>query len=319
MEVEIVQRTGCHLEAPDERDFDYELIAGGQSELPERFRVQTKQILNQGSIDACVGFAVATSKSVQEGKELSPRFLWSLAKAQQSYVGWGTYISYALKALVNDGDVLYGEVSEDVTMDRDSYMRLNVTPELRSKAAPNKAQSYWRVRAWNTHKDIEAVKQALYEEKHPLITSMRWYSPYNNPIKGFLPQPSGNGLGHCFVLVGWDTDQHGREYLIFQNSWSEHWGDNGHFYIHTDELEEYGLGSFYAITDIPLDKGKILSKYAGKIIKNTNSPKVYYVNGKQIAWIKNEPSFHFGTDSGFWGTFADVLDVEEPITEDIIF
>ena len=60
-------------------------------------------------------------------------------------------------------------------------------------------------------------------------------------------------------------------------------------------------------------------KYKDSLIKNADSPKVYYSNGKQIAWIKDEPSFLFGYDAKFWGYWDSIKTVQEKIKEDIKF
>lgn len=63
----------------------------------------------------------------------------------------------------------------------------------------------------------------------------------------------------------------------------------------------------------------VAKKYAFKLFKNPNSPKVYFSNGEKIAWIENENKFHFATKSKWIGTFNDVIDVVEEIKEDLIF
>jgi hypothetical protein len=60
-------------------------------------------------------------------------------------------------------------------------------------------------------------------------------------------------------------------------------------------------------------------RYAGRLIKNADNPKVYYSNGEQIAHIENETKFYFGLEAKFWPGFGDVETIEEPIKEDITF
>lgn len=307
---------GCILEPPDARDYLYDDIAGG-IELPKNFVLDAEHVYQNG-IDSCVGHAVSAAKSVQEGEKLSPRYQWHLAKKEQGYKGWGTSVSLCLKQLVANGALPFGTFNEDVVgVDREDYMRLEVSEALQELAQKYRAKSYWRA-GWGTT-NLEMVKQAIYEQKVPLVTSMQWYREYDKPIKGFLPEPKTPSYGHAFILKGWKTDSKGREYFVFQNSWRDTWGDKGDFYIYVDELDKYRLGSYYAITDIESDKAKILATYKGKLIKNADSPKVYYVGKGVIGWIKNEPSFYFGRDAGFWGDWKDVITIQPQITEDIIF
>lgn len=306
---------GCVLEPPDARDYLYDDIAGG-GELPKEFVIQAPHLYQNG-VDSCVGHAIASAKSVQEKETLSPRYQWHLAKLEQGYRGWGTSVSLCLKQLVANGALPYGTFDEDVHVNREEYMRLTVSDELKQIAQQYRAKSYWR--AGYGSKGIETVKQALYEQGTPLVTSMQWFDEYNSPVKGFLPKPVTSAYGHAFILKGWKVDKKGREYLVFQNSWRKTWGDKGDFYIYTDELDTYRLGSYYAITDIESDKALILSRYKGKLIRNENSPKHYFVGKGKIAWIKNEASFYFGRDNGFWGDWNDTITIQPQITEDIIF
>lgn len=63
----------------------------------------------------------------------------------------------------------------------------------------------------------------------------------------------------------------------------------------------------------------IAKKYAGKLIKNPDDPNYYYSNGKDIAWIKNERSFEFGTEAGWWDGWYDVTEINTPIKYDLIY
>ena len=63
----------------------------------------------------------------------------------------------------------------------------------------------------------------------------------------------------------------------------------------------------------------IVKKYKGQLIKNPESPKVYYSNGEQLAWIKDIKSFRFGTKAQFWGSDGDITEILTPLKEDIKF
>lgn len=316
------QHTGCQIQPPEATDYPYEIIAGSSNvPLPKEFEIEMPWHLYQNGIDACVGMAVANAKSVQEGKVVSPRVLWGLAKKEEGYLGWGTYINKVLDALVNFGTTDFGFLDEEVVgVDRQDYMRFEVTNKLREASKPNKALSYWWVKGWQWGEyDVEVLKRALFNERIPLITSMYWYDSYNLPASGFLPKPKGDRLGHCFVLRGWRVDESGREYLVFRNSWRKEWGVDGDFYIYVDEIEQYHVSTCYVITDIPQDKASLIAKYQGKIIRNADKPEHYFVGKRYIAHIKNEKSFYFGRDNGFWGDWSDTIIVDQPIEHDIVF
>lgn len=313
--------TGCNIEPPKETDFPYEIIAGGKQELPERYKIDVPWHFYQNGIPMCVGAAIAMAKSVQEETELSPRVEYHGVKKALNYEGWGGYVSHGLDYLVKNGIPKYGFVDEKVTGISDyDFMRIDETQELVEASKPYKAFSYWWVRGWQYGEyNPEVLKQALFNEKIPLITTMWWYTSYNSPINGFLPKPSGKRYGHAFILKGWDIDESGREYFIFQNSWQETWGDKGDFYIYVDEIEQYHVSTCYVITDIPQGKAHILAKYQGQIIRNADKPEHYFVGKRYIAHIKNESSFYFGRDNEFWGDWSDTKTIDIPIEHDIVF
>lgn len=311
------QSTGCIIEPPDERDYKYEVISGGRTDLPKEFIIKDVPHFYQNGIDSCVGTAVTGAKSSQDKIKLSPRVAWHNAKKIDNYKGWGARISNALKGLMDTGLLPYGIYNEEVVgVDRDDYMKLELTTADKLLAEKYRAKSYWRAGYGATN--IPSIKQALYEQKVPLVTSMTWRSGYDRPTRGFLTPHSGEQVyGHAFICKGWGV-KNKREYFVFQNSWKNTWGDKGDFYIYTDELHLYSLGGFYVIMDMPKDKASILANYQGQLIKNPNSPKVYYI-GKQIAWIENEEKFKYGRGEGWWGDWKDIETIDTPIEGDIIF
>jgi len=312
---------GCVIEAPDERDYKYEILLGaGTKELPDEYVIEDVPHFYQNGIDACVGMAGIAAKSVQEKTKLSPRYAWHLAKKRQNYIGWGTGISQMMKGIIEEGALPYGTIDEEVVgVDRMHYMKPEITAGMQEVAKHYKAKSFWR--AGYGHGQIEQVKQALYNEKIPLVVSMYWYAEYDRPVKGFIPKPKLARYGHAFVVKGWKKDKAGREYIVFQNSWSNKWGDKGDFYIYTDELQHYKLESFFVITDIEKPKARILANLDGKLVRNANHPAHYFVSAGKIAWIKNEESFYFGRDGKFWGDWSDTVVVEENLQEmyDLVF
>lgn len=109
---------------------------------------------------------------------------------------------------------------------------------------------------------------------------------------------------HAVMLYGYE---YGKYFKIFD-----------HYKKSTKKLHwNYGLETPMLFT---LDGVVSLAKkYKGRLIKNQESPKVYFSNGEQIAWIKNEQSFIYGFKAGFWGYWDEIQTVAEPLHEDIIF
>ena len=283
----IVPSFGCILEPPDERDFDGELLSGdvqSQTELPKEFRVSNKQeYTNQRHIPSCVGHAVAGMKSTQEGRRLSPRDIWKKGREIYNYTGYGAFITHTLKATINLGILPYDTYEENSEfMSVSEYLDITLTEKEKAEALEFRASSYWR--AGFGAKDIESIKRQMFELNTEMVTSMNWRAEFNLLNKGVLPIPKTDPTyGHAYRFCGWATNSGGREYLIFANSWGKEWGENGDFYVYTDQLDLYDM----------------------QLVKNPWSPKYYHVNGNKITWLNQERDFYWGRDAGYWGDWSD--------------
>lgn len=309
---------GCDLIPDDPRNFSYaNIVEIGGIEVPDLIEVEAYQF-NQGQQPACVGMGVGGQKSVREGVRLSPDFLYSLCKREQGYSGWGTNVPLAMKMLQTYGTPKFETIGDIVGKPEIEYLRTceTVSPEVYKEASEFKSSSYWYI--YST--DMALVALALHIERVPIVTTMMWYRSYNTPDKdGFLPKPDVAVGGHAFVLRRREVIG-GRVKCTFRNSWGKYWGDNGDFHVWEDEIVPvYQMGTFFVDVDVPKDKGFILNKYAGKLIKNPTNPKVYYVGLKKIIWISDELSFLIGKENKFWGDWKDIIEIKENIIEDASF
>ena len=304
--------TGCIILPEDERDFSYEVLGAENVTLPDEFEVDIPFFFNQKKIDACVAMATATAKSFDEHEEQSPRFLWGLCKAAEQYIGYGTSFQQAMKILTTIGSVPYGTLDESTDVTRDQYMRFELTEDLKAKAVIHKALSYWRAPTW------QMAKQALFEQKKSLVSMCDWHKEYNTPMNGFISPPaSSDSTGHMFSLRGWGKLPTGEEYAKFRNSWGQGWGKSADFYAKVSDFPLLDIRLFFVLVDMPVEKAKLVQKYDKKLIKNPNKPEVYYVSKGKIAWINNEAAFEFGRNNGWWGDWADIIEIPDEITKDL--
>lgn len=128
---------------------------------------------------------------------------------------------------------------------------------------------------------------------------------YTKNIVDGIYQPHGvKDENHAVTLFGYEEGKYFKVFDHYAQSIKKlHWN--------------YGLETPLLFT---LDgQVNIAKKYAGKLFKEMNSPKVYYSNGEQIAWVKDEKSFLFGFKSGFWGYWDEINTIQEKVVEDIIF
>lgn len=305
---------GCILEPDDPRNFDYsKIMSFGQAILPDNFIIDDPYYFNQGDKDSCVGEGIAGAKSVQEEEAKSGRFLWSLAKKSQGYIGWGTTVQRAMKALIDIGIPKLTTIPDDVSLSRDEYMKIcdNVGEDVYKEASEGKISSYWYIYPFNT----EMLRQALFTERVPFVTTMMWHRSYNDPKDGYLSEPDVAVGGHLYRWIGWETI-YGRRRWIYRNTWSKKWGDNGNFYVWEDEMvSKYKMGTYFIIVDIPKDKAYLLNKYQGQLIGNPGKPEYYFVSGKDIIHIKNENAFYLGREQKWWGDWGDRIDIPDPITK----
>lgn len=149
----------------------------------------------------------------------------------------------------------------------------------------------------------------LTDRKERLIEGLQ-YGPLQISVhawprskNGIYPR-SEKQRNHAVMLYGYEE---GRYWKIFD-----------HYKQERKKLAwDYNFGSaiLYSLEGT-VDLAK---KYEGMLIKNVNSPDYFYSNGEQIAYIKNESSFLFGYEAGFWGYWDNVLTVKEKIKKDITF
>lgn len=144
----------------------------------------------------------------------------------------------------------------------------------------------------------------------PLQISIKY--PTQKPVRGVYQ--AEHGENHGVVLVGYIK---GKEWIIFDSY--DPLGTNGIKRLAWD-YPIYGVMA-HTLEQVATNRDIILRDYKGQLIKNGNSPKVYFVDkmGLQIAWIENEEKFKFNVRQGWHGSWDKIKTINIPIQEDIIY
>ena len=260
--------TGALDSEPDYRDIPFELVAGA-TELPKKHIEDLSKIpvWHQRRIGSCVGQAAGKYAQylnyLETGKvvEISPRYLYTLAKSRDGLSGEGTYPALMAKIVKGDGAATDAVVPTDNTLDHETFVYNRKESNLPSgafqDARPYKTGGY----AFVDFKNKESLKRAIIEG-HGVVISVHlgkeWYTTKSGKrswkAKDILPlrKPTEVISGHAIFLFGYEDLSDSDTLFHFRNSWSEAWGNKGDG---TFTWKEYGEQIKTAITyiDIPND------------------------------------------------------------------
>jgi len=226
--VKIPEIPGAIPSPPDSRDIPLSAVSRPLElrELPEKYIIPYKlPVLDQNGYPACVGFSAALIKAEKERREQKPidfdgLWIYEQCKKIDGYNGPGTYLRIAFKILKNQG-------AKPLNSDE--------------KEAPKyRIGGYARV----DNLTFEGLKSAIYQ--HGVIqagfrgSNKGWKTAYIRP-----PKPGERIWSHAVALIGFNKD-----YIIFQNSWGEDWGDKGIGYIPKNYLP---FEAWAVLVDLPDD------------------------------------------------------------------
>lgn len=242
---------------------------------PEEFIPELTKIKNQGSVGACVAFALSTIKEFQECKEktfyteYSANFIYG-NRAETDYQGEGMYPREALKRLLD-----YGVCKESLMPGIWNYpaQKKLFTEEIYKDALPQKIKTYAAI---NT---VEEVKNAVYFNG-PVLIAIPVYNSFCN-CKGDLALPvlSEQIQGyHAIVIIGYTKERY-----IIQNSWGQAWGKEGICYMPLN----YPITEKWAITDLVMRHDIIKLQIGSNIIEINGVKKEIDV----AAFIKDNRTF----------------------------
>ena len=243
------EQLGCLPNPPDTRDYQLSSIQPELVELPEEFDLRSKMspvgCQNYGS---CTSWGSISVKEYLDNQEyhkiinLSEKFVYHFSKVESGL--WniqGEYVRSALQAICKYGAPLLEDYPDTKEKDWETYVRKEPSAEICEKAKKYKGKTYWSV-----GKTLEDFRQAIFQQKAPVVTGMMWYKNYNPGKDGKLPLPGSlESGGHCISSCGWTKDK-----LWFRNSWNLNFGALGYFYIPFNEFSKHTIWNASILTDI---------------------------------------------------------------------
>lgn len=253
---------------PDYRDIPLTAVVGEPpKEFPDSYfaDIGILPVWHQKKIGACVGFASVKKKQKADYDEtkkviqLSPRFVYAIAKATDRYMGEGTYYRFGVKILQQHGCATEATIPNDSDLPHEEYVYdrdINKIP----KSAFEEAKQYAIKSYAAVGLSDPELKQAIMEGNGILLgmqLGTSWWTDkrgnYSWREQDILPlrSPASIISGHAIYLYGWETIN-GRTLYWFLNSWSEQWGRNGRGSFFYDEQRPF-LTEAWAFVDLPND------------------------------------------------------------------
>ncbi|MDU8929928.1 C1 family peptidase [Alisedimentitalea sp. MJ-SS2] len=199
-------------------------------------------VRDQKSSGACVGFATADGvlrwhytkeRMINEGEEVSPRFIWMANKETDDFTRYptsfldsaGTSTKLALKVAKKYGCVLESMLPMEGRLSRmPPRAFFSVASQYRINAYYNLLNEpgcpILRLKHWIAHHGPVLTRLDVDE-------AFRYAQRTDGHLEHYNAKEGAQLGGHAVCLVGYTPD-----YLILRNSWGDRWGDNGFAYVH---------------------------------------------------------------------------------------
>lgn len=235
--------------------------------LPDAYEVDVKDIpiWNQRKLGACVGHAAAKYKQELDKEDtktiipLSSRFVYSICKALDGFLGEGTYPRLSMTVLRDYGCATEATMVNDTTLDHDSYIYnrniANIPAQAMEEAKKYKIGSFAAV---DISKD--GIKSAIFQAygcSMLMRVGNEWYTDVNGNItweaSKVLPVRPPNPMtsGHQVYVYKYETVGDDLK-VYFINSWSEQWGLAGKGWFWLSQYKPF-IDEAWTAIDIPQD------------------------------------------------------------------
>jgi hypothetical protein len=160
--------------------------------------------------------------------------------------GWTQFLNTDPINDHDDNNVAHAVYYEAKIIDGEPKQENGSSVRSGAKAIKNRG----RVGAYVFAATMDEIKQWI-QTKGPVVVGTDWYNGMFSPDANGFIQPTGTVAGgHCYLLVGWDSN----DVLTFQNSWGTNWGLNGYFKMHASDWKVLfdAQGEACAAAELPL-------------------------------------------------------------------
>lgn len=227
-----------------EKDYKYEdhfEVPSAEDDTPAEvidLRSKLKVAVNQGSTQACTGFAVGAmceyllASEYEKGwRKISPLFNWYWGRVKHGYPtqNKGVWLRYSLDELFDKGFVY-----EQTMPFKSPYLReptgfeMQLANMVKTLYFTKKRFGYYLLQAGNTEMVRDAIKN-----KNPIVFGMWLNNSFYGNRDGVITESVKNGSAHAMLIVGYDDE---KQCYIVRNSWGRSWGDKGYCYVPYDYL-----------------------------------------------------------------------------------
>ena len=265
--------------------------------LPKKYKTDISKLVrrDQKQTGTCVGQAgaglVDFFNFLETGKlaGASARGLYALCKKRDGLSESGTYPRILAKVLTDVGSPTTDIVKDDFTLSERELVDILEDKTLLEASYPFRVDTNY---AWVDDNDVEAMKQAVYQNK-VILASLQVGKDYSDGR-----MTSVNPRGRHYILVfGFEVLRNGDTKFNFLNSWGKNWGDDGEGYFLWSEMSNsiYDVLAFVDIPNAVLQQVKTTFKFLNDLAPNDTGYEVTELQKRlaQETAVDGQPCFRY--------------------------
>lgn len=223
------------------------------------FLVSDPPILNQGNTLRCSGYATAAILTGQEGVDISPDYIYLIAKQIEGDMSDGASLPSVCKAVTKIGAIEASEWQEGDIPDSEIKQWWKYNQKYAPLALKHRQKSYFEVDG--PYDFFDNVRSHLWhyrDFKRGVLVGTTYFDRWSF-LKRILRAVGINIGGHAMAVIGQEVNK-GIPYLVVQNSGGGGIGDNGRHYVGREVFNEYfkPYSAFWLLDMSPEEAKKLM-------------------------------------------------------------